>query len=265
VRRLAILAVVLLTATACQTPVRTLVPLPPDDPRPALLLDAWARAAGERQGLRGRARLAVDGAGGGVRLRGKQILVLQRPARLRVEILGFLNQTVAVLVTDGRRFELFRAEDRSYETGAVHEDLLWEQAWLALTPDEAIDLLLGVPTPDPSLVPVAAFGDGDEGVRLDLADAEGHVRRRAGFDAQGRLRRLEVLDAGGAWRWRAEFDGYASVGGEAFAHAVSLEVAAGDTRAEISLRDVELNPELSPELFSLRAPAAAGAEPGSGG
>jgi len=189
-----------------------------------------------------------------VRLRSRQVLVLERPARLRVEVLGLLGQTVVVLTTDGERFELFRAEDRSYETGLVHPHLLWEEAHLALAPEELVDLLLGFPTPDRSLAPVAALGDDAGRVTLEFADAEGRLSRRAGFDVEGRLRWLEVLDAVGTLLWRAEFDEYAAVGGEPFAHAVSLEVTAGSTRAEISLRDVELNPELSPDLFRLRAP-----------
>jgi hypothetical protein len=265
VRRVSILVAALLAATACRTLAPVAIPLAPDDPRPALLLDAWAHAAGERRGLRARARLAVDGGSGAVRLRGKQILVLERPSRLRVEILGLLGQTVAVLTTEGERFELFRAEDRSYETGDVHPDLLWEQAYLALTPEEAIDLLLGLPAPDRSLALVAALGDGAGGVSLELADAAGRLRRRAGFDAEGRLRWLEALDGADALVWRAEFDEYAAVGGEPFAHAVSIEVSAGRTRAEISLRDVELNPELPPDIFRLRAPEGAGAQPDGGG
>jgi hypothetical protein len=261
VRRLSILGVALLAATACRTPAPVAIPLPPDDPRPAALLHAWAREADERRGLRARARLAVDGADGALHLRAKQILVLERPAKLRVEILGLLNQTVAVLVTDGERFELFRTGDRSYETGAVYPELLWEQAYLPLTPEEAIDLLLGLPTPDHSLVPVAALGDGAGGVRLDLADAAGRLRRRVGFDAAGRLRWLEVLDGDEVLLWRAEFDEYAPVGGEPFAHTVSLEVSAGRTRAKIALRDVELNPELPPDFFRLRVPLEAVAKP----
>jgi hypothetical protein len=265
VRRLAILAAALLTVTACRTPAPAFVRLPADDPRPSTLLASWSQAAEARRGLRGRARLSVDGADGAVRLRGKQIVVLERPARLRVEILGLFDQTVAVLVTDGERFELFRSADRYYQAGPVHPDLLWEQAWIALTPAEAIDLLLGVPAPDPSLRTAAALGDGAGGVRLDLADAEGHVRRRARFDAEGRLRGVEVLDPGGALAWQASFDDYASVGGEPFAHAVSLEVVSGDTRAEISLRDVELNPVLTPELFRLREPGSSEPASGQGG
>jgi hypothetical protein len=255
------LLLALLGAGACATPAPTLAPLAADDPRPRALLDAWEQAARSRRALRGHARLAVDGGDGAVRLRGRQVLVLERPARLRVEILGFLDQTVAVLVTDGERFELFRAGDRSYETGEVHPGLLWEQAWLALTPQEAVDLLLGVPAPQPGLAPSRALGDERGGVRFDLADAQGRVRRRAEFDGEGRLRRLEVLDASGGLAWTARFDEYATVSGEAFAHAVSLDVTAGGTRAEIALRDVELNPELPPGVFQLRAREAA---PGGG-
>lgn len=244
----------LLAVTACRTPVPVLEPLPPGDPRPAALLAAWTQAAEARRGLRGRARIAVDASDGSVHLRGKQILVLERPARLRVEILGLLNQTLAVLVTDGDRFELFNARDRSYQTGDVTPGLLWEQAHLALLPEEAIDLLLGAPAPDPRLQPKAAFGDGAGGVRFDLADTSGAVRRRADFDVEGRLRWLEALDEGGRRLWRAEFRDYARLGEVVFAHTLDLEIDAGGTRAEIRLRDVELNPELPPDIFRLRAP-----------
>ncbi|MDJ0848066.1 MAG: hypothetical protein QNK04_06805 [Myxococcota bacterium] len=255
-RRIAWVVAGLLAATGCATPPPVLRPLPPGDPRPAALLSAWTEAAETRRALRGRARLSVDGGDGAVRLRSNQIVVLERPDQLRVEIQGFLNQTVAVLVTDGDRFEVFRVTDRSYESGPVHEGLLWEQAYLALTPAEAIDLLLGVPTPDPALRPGAALDDGDGGVRLDLVDGAGATVRRAGFDREARLRWLEALGPEEALIWRAELGDYAPVDGTPFAHALALEVAAGGTRAEISLRDVELNPELPPDIFRLRAPSA---------
>ncbi len=259
-----ILAAALATATACRTIPPAAVPLAPDDPRPAALLSAWERGAEQRRGLRGRAKLSVDGASGGVRVRGKQVLVLERPARLRIEVLGLFNQTLAVLVTDGKRFELFRVEDRSFETGEVHRDLLWQQTRIALTPDEVVELLLGVPRADPSLVPVVALGTREGSVRIDLADANGSVRRRVGFDAEGRLRWIEAVGDGEV-EWRASFDRYELVGDTLFAHAISLDVAAGRTHAEISLRDVELNPELSPDIFRLRPPPLGGSEAGEGG
>ncbi len=259
-----ILVAALATATACRTIPPTAVPLPPDDPRPAALISAWVRGAEERRGLRCRAKLSVDGASGGVHVRGKQVLVLERPARLRVDVLGLLNQTLAVLVTDGERFELFRVGDRSFESGEVHPDLLWQEAHIALTPAEAVELLLGAPRRDPSLVPVVALGTSEGSIRIDLADAEGSIRRRVGFDAEGRLRWIEAVGDEEV-EWRASFDRYKLVGDTHFAHAISLDVAAGRTHAEISLHDVELNPEISPDLFRLRPPRFGESDAGEGG
>ena len=257
-----ILVAVLATATACRS-VPPAVPLALDDPRPAALLAAWGRSVEARHSLRGRAKLAVDGASTGVRVRGKQVLVLERPGRLRVEILGLFNQTLAVLVTDGERFELFRVDDRSFETGPVHPDLLWQEAHIALTPDEAVGLLLGAPRADPSLVPVVALGSSDGSIRIDLADVEGSVRRRMSFDAEGRLRWIEAVGDGEV-EWRASFDRYQRVGDTPFAHSITLDVAAGRTHAEISLRDVELNPELSADIFRLQLPSLDGSDTGEG-
>ena len=156
--------------------------LSPGDPRPRQLLDDWVERASQRQRLRGLVRLAVDRNDGSVRLPGKHLVVLERPSRLRVEILGFLNQSLAVIVTDGVGFEVYRAEDQSYEAGEVDERLLWNEAGIDLSPEEAVAVLLGVPISEPIPAPANAVRDGDGRVRVDLADAQGTVVQRATFD-----------------------------------------------------------------------------------
>jgi len=255
VKRAALGTALLFWATACATHV-PVQPLAPDDPRPRLLLEDWIESARERRALRGRARLAVDREDGAIHLRGKQLVLLERPSSLRVEILGFLNQSHAVLVTDGEHFEVYRARDRSFESGEVDDRLLWNEAGISLSPEEAVAVLLGAPTFDQTLSPSGAVLDGEGRIRIDLADAEGAVRQRITFDPTGPLHGFELLDTSGEMVWRAQFREYRDVGGISFAHAISLDVAAGKTHAEISLRDVELNPELSPELFRLRLPDA---------
>jgi hypothetical protein len=264
VARAALLVALLLVVSACRTVIPA-IPLAPDDPRPAAFLALWEEAAQERRSLRGRARLAVDGGDGDIRIRSDEIVVLERPARLRVEVQGFLNQTAAVIATDGERFEIFRSGDRSYETGMVHPALLWQETHLALTPEEAVEVLLGAPAPGAGLVPAGAVDVGEGLIRMDLVDAERRVRRRAAFDTAARLREFEVVGDDGAVLWRARFDDYAAVDGVPFAHAIVLDVTAGVTHVEISLRDVELNPELPPDIFRLRAPAGAGALEREGG
>ena len=259
--RAALLVVALVSAFACRT-IPPVVPLPADDPRPAALLAHWEAEAASRRALRGRARIAVDSEAG--RLRGRQIVLLERPAKLRVEVLGLMDQTAAVITTDGDRFEVFRVGDRSYETGSVSPDLLWREARLALMPAEAVAVLLGVPAPGAGLTLENAVRTHEDRIEVDLVDREGRRRQRASFDAGERLRSFAVFGDDGSIRWRAAFDDYARVGASQLPHSIVLEVRQGGTHAEIELKDLELNPALPAELFRLRAPAEAGALAGEG-
>ncbi|HEY8156751.1 MAG TPA: hypothetical protein VII72_21660 [Myxococcota bacterium] len=259
--RAALFVALLLAAAGCRT-APTRLPLAEGDPRPAALLRAWQEGADARRALRGSARLAVDGEGPPIRSR--QILVVERPSRLRVEVQGLLSQTLAVLVTDGPRFQLFRAEDRSFEAGEVRPGLLWQVASLDLTPEEAIDLVLGAPQLDPALAPARAYTEAGGEIGVDLADPAGRVRERRVFDAQGRLRRVERLAEDGEVAWSASFDEYQPVDGVAFAHAIRVEAAPRETRAELVLSGVELNPVLPADIFQLRPAQAGGRADGEG-
>lgn len=240
-----------LLAAGCRTPAPAL-PLDPGDARPGNLLRSWTERVESRRALRGVVKLALDGpAGSG---RAKQLLVLERPARLRVEVLGFLNQTVAVLVTDGRRFQLFRSEDRALEQGDVHPGLLDRISGVRLTPAEAVEVLLGVPPAggDDGVVGAAQLPDGT--IRIDLSRTEARARRRLEFDTAGRLSRIEVQDPQGQALWEARFDDYRPADPAAFAHSVELRFPTTGARAHLSFRDVELNPELPPDIFVLTLP-----------
>jgi len=260
--RAALFVVALVSAFACRT-VPPIVELPADDPRPAALLARWQGEVASRSALRGRARLAVDSEAG--RFRGRQIVVvLERPAKLRVEVLGLLNQTAAVIATDGDRFEIFRVGDRSYEAGSVRPDLLWREVRLALAPAEAVAVLLGAPAPGAGLTAANAVRTHEDWIEIDLLDRDGRRRQQASFDANDRLRGFAVFAADGSSRWRAAFDAYAQVGASQLPHSIVLDVAEGGAHAEIDLWDLELNPALPADIFRIRAPTQAGAIDGEG-
>jgi len=250
VKRVAVGAALLCLATACATAVPR-QRLSASDPRPRQLLDQWVDGASQRQRLRGIARLAVDRDDEAAQLRGKQLVVLERPARMRVEILGFLNQSLAVITTDGEHFEMYSAEDHRYESGDADENWLWKEAGIDLSPEAAVAVLLGVPPSEPLPALASAVRDAEGRIGIDLADSRGVVVQRATFDLSGRLRVLEALDATGAVVWSAHYDQYRDVDGSPFAHWIGLDVRSGNTRAEISFRNVELNPDLPPGLFEL--------------
>jgi len=246
------LLILAMVSAACRTPTPAFELLPPGDRRPQHLLDAWAERSETRRSLRGRARLAVDGPS--VRLRGKQVVLAERPGRLRVEVKGLFDQTLAVLVIDDGQYELLRADDGSYSSGPVHPGLLWETAGIDLEAGAAIALLLDVPIPAPPLVILAAYADAAGDVRIDLGDAAGQMRSRVRFDALGRRVRVEHFGERETPVWAADYTDFSDVGGAEFPHR--LTIATGEeARAEIELRDVDLNPELSPDLFRLRRPA----------
>lgn len=249
-------AVVALLLSACRTAAPPpAIPVSPEEAGAAALLEALAAQARERHALRGVARLALEGPGGSGRSR--QVLVLERPSRLRVEILGFLSQTLAVLVTDGERFEFVNAQDRRRETGRVYPTLLWELTGLPLLPEEAVDLMLGAPMPPPGARVVGAARLAGGGVRIDLGPRPGELRQRLEFDADAHLRRMERHWPEGARSWEATFDDYRPVGGTAFAHVVAIHFSAEETRAELRFGEVELNPVLPERIFALEPPTAA--------
>jgi len=253
-----LLALTVLVAGCRSLPVAT--PLPEGDARPDACLAALVAAGAARESLRGVARVALSGPAG--ESRSKQILVVARPARLRVEVQGLLGQLVAVLVSDGARFALFRAGDGTVEEGEIRPALLYEVAGLPLRPEEAVDALLGVPAlREPTRRgPAAALSNGF--VRVDLLDAAGGPTRRLECDAEAQLRRLEVRAPDGSLAWQASYDDHRPVGGTSFPHEIELDFPADEARAKVTFQWLELNPELPPDIFALDF---AGSGPGERG
>jgi hypothetical protein len=257
VRRLPFWLAWIALATGCVTTIPA-KRLPADDPRPAALLSAWRAHAADRNALSALARFAVDSPGAGVggrdlSLRSKQRMWLARPAQMRVEVLGFLDTTLAVLVTDGERYALFESQEQRVQEGLVYPELLWDAAHLALTPAEAVEVILGAPEPDAGLTPDAAYLVGER-VRIELADRGGRVRRVVEFGKTGELRRLAQSDERGDTVWEALFDDFVEIDGAPFARNVALRSSSGRTRAELVFRSIELNPDLAADIFRLRPP-----------
>jgi len=238
-----------LPALACAMAPRAPRPLPAEDPRPAALLGGLAHAAEGRRALRGVAQLALEGPHGSGRAR--QVLVLERPARLRVEVMGVLDQTLVVLTTDGEHYRLLRVPERSFDSGLVYPDLLRDVAGLAVTPEQAVELLLGVPLPPAGTHIEGAALLGEGGMRVEVGAGGGAGRQVFEFDAASRLRRWAELGPTGEEISEARFDDYRPLGGEAFAHDIALVDRVSGARARVSFASVELNPALPPGVFEL--------------
>lgn len=268
IARSAAAALSVVLAAALVLSCRTGTPPPPEplasgDPRPGELLAALGDRADALVSARGTARLAVDGPGGSIR--SKQVLVAQRPASLRIEILGFLNQAQALLVTDGERYQLFDTREYTFEEGPVGPDLLWQVAGIQLTPEEAIDVVLGVPPVSQDWETAMAYRFADGRILLGLVDERGLPRQSLEFDEDGVLLGVEQRTPMGSTDWIARYSDYEERDGWALARNVELQFPASDVTARLSLGSMELNPEIAEGTFHLQIPPGVRYKEGQGG
>ena len=236
---------------ACASPVTVGGTLPAGHPLPAERLEGLVAREAAVTGLRGIARVSLDGQRG--EAFAKQVVVVSRPSKLRVEVLGLLNQRIAVLASDGERYDLYRAGQPGTETGPVRPSVLLEVAGLPLVPEEAVALLLGAPRVSPDgwrAGPAVALDGG--GLRIQLDVPPGSVGRSFEFDGEGVLRRYRVQAPGGELLLDVRYADVRPVEGLAFAHEIAFEFPTLDSRAQVAFREIELASDLPDSLFRLR-------------
>lgn len=241
-----------LLVSACRTPVFEPRAMTAADPRPAKFLAALEDEAASRRGLRASAKLSLEAPD--LRLRRPQRMALQRPASLRVEILGLFNQVAAVLVTDGLQYQFLDVARGQVDQGAMTPSLLWQYARVDLRPEQAVDLLLGVPRPLAGLVPGGGETLAEDGVAVLLRGKSTAGWQRYEFDADGRLRRVATFDPVGDLVWEARYDAYRDVGGAVFPFEVLLRFPRLDAETRVDYKAVQLNPDLPEDTFVLDVP-----------
>lgn len=253
------LAAALLLQIGCRTLPSQVVQLALDDPRPHALLAGWTARAGELRSLRGSARVSLDGAHGASFAR--QLLALERPARLRVEVLGLLNQRIAVLATDGERYDLYRSESGAVESGEMRPSVLWELSGVPLTPEEAVGVLLGAPRMQrPGGEITGAVESSDAGVRFEIRGSDLYWTVLE-FDAQELLSGYELAGPQGTL-FQVRYRDYREVAGTRFAHRVELDFPFSEVHAEVRFGNVQLNPVFPESIFRLELPERVFSPPG---
>jgi outer membrane biogenesis lipoprotein LolB len=241
----AVLACAVLGLAACVTP------LPPEGFHPvdgegeqiaALLVEL--RAQGDaRRTLRAVGKVEIDSPNGAGKLR--EVILVERPARLRLETLNVLGQTMALLVTDGESYAYFDGE--RLDRGAASPSVLVERLGVDLAPPEAVRALLVAPLQPGGELREVRGRDREREVRLD--------GERVILGPDGELRLYEALGPGGDVRWFARYDDWQDVPGGRYPSRLELHFPSTQLRASFQLSRVELNASLDSSLF--RVPAKA--------
>jgi hypothetical protein len=233
---------------ACRTlpPEPAWTPLAADRPLVAQRLDWLREHAAARRSLRANARVSLSGAAG--ESFSRQLVLAERDAKLRIEVIGVLNQRVLVLASDGATYDLYRAETGKIESGPVDAGVLWRVARIPLLPSEAVGLLLAAPAvlDEPPRAETNSAGE----LRLVWPD------RSVSFDAAGQLVSARVLAGpGGEELARARYLDWRGAGDAAFPYRMELDFAFQKGGALIEFRDAEVNAPLEPEWFRLKTAA----------
>lgn len=255
-------------------------PLPVDDARATRVLDTYLAVTAARTGLRGSARVVLTGPD--FKLNRPQNIVVERPARLRFEVIGLFEQLAAVIVSDGERYGFYDASTGKMEEGPLTPTLLWELAQVDVEVAEAVGILLGSPQPTAGSARAAvwleaedrlgvAFAKGRRALRPDCpADPERGWRDAACFaeaadlagggdafvfDLAGRLVELRAYEADGVLRYRARFEDYGGIGEGAgrieFPNLVTIDSPEMRSEARFAWNRVMLASGLSDRLFRL--------------
>ena len=208
------------------------------------------------KGLRGVADLRLSTPGG--LYRGKEVLSLELPDRLRVESLNFLGLEDLVLCSDGQRMDLFLPSERQIIRAKPTPEVFRRISGARVEPSQVLRILMGHP-------PLPVDGDGTsciflaEGRELPLVvERGGAINQRLWLDERLKtVRRGELLDEEGVWL-SFECTDYREVGGDFIPFSSDIQLRRERVRLQFTYREVRINPSFASDAFRLNPPSLEG-------
>ncbi len=181
--------------------------------------------------------------------RAKQILLVARPDRLRLEVLSPFGAVFVMTARDGMLAAWDRGEATVYR-GEASANNLGRYAHVDLPIETAVDFLLGTPPIDPHAEGVVA----EEKGRIRLWQRHRNRVEVTWFTPDLDPLSFEEQDVGGHVLLRVGFAQYGDVPGGRLPTQITLEQPALQRRIDIELRDPEVNPVLADAAFALETP-----------
>lgn len=193
-------------------------------------------------------------------LKGKLLVLLQRPGRLRMEGLSPTDDMVSVLASDGERFTSFLRGEATCWTGRACPENVGRFASVPLEVDELVGVLLGRP---PIIAHAGAAMKWDASVgayRVELAGAaadlglsHGRTQRLWVAHGDGRIVRVALLEGGRA-KVDVRYSEFRKVGGHLVPGRLDVALARESTDLRLEYREVDVAAELGAEAFVFACP-----------
>jgi len=220
---------------------------------PNEILQALASRSAKLHRLRSEVSFGMNGARGHGTTAG--LVAAERPARLRLELDDFFGNPAAVLTTEGTTLGVYQASSNTFSTGLASPRNVASLVPIELPVDEAVDLLFGDPKPIGAQVQGFFVDRGRYSYALLFAAGTGSRERRQRIDLDTETL-VPVGETVEGWApFEARFSNFESDTG---LHVLRrLEVDSPEGKVTLTYKSLELNPQLSGDLFIPRAPPGA--------
>jgi len=199
-------------------------------------------------------------------LKGKVLILAQRPGHLRMEGLSPTDDSVSVLATDGERFTSYQRGQSTCWVGRACPSNVGRFASVPLSSDELVGVLLG----RPPLIPydsvamkwdsaVGAYRLDLEGGASDLGMAHGRTQRIWVAHSDGRIVRTALLEEGKT-KVDVTYSEFKRVGERLVPARLDVKLAREETDLRLEYRDIDLKTALEPTAFVFECPAGTSLE-----
>lgn len=182
----------------------------------------------------------------------REAIAVARPDRMRVEVLSLFG-AVFVLTAQEGRFTAYARQENTVYRGTASPENMWRYARIGLPVVDLVDLVLGTPPQRTEVWSHVSFDEETGWVQLSQ-ELEGGIQ--AVWLAADLPQAAEYRDEFGDVQWRAYFDDYRDHGTTPVATRIRLEVPDAEHSVEITLSDIDVNPNLGTSIFSVDIPAS---------
>lgn len=235
---------------ACSSGLR-FVPYPPSPCQPSAqsLLGTIEENSSRISTLKGRASLKVVSTR--ENLRARCLVFIQKPDRLRLEVLNPLNMPLFLFLNNGQEWVYYSLPENRYLKGKSEDNT-------SLLGLKVKDIILcvsgGIPLPYNG-EKGECTSDGDHTL-LTLSSDEG--KERIWIDAgESRIVKGEMYDLFGALKLRVSFRQFQQAGDILLPRRIEIYLPENSTWITLTYEEVQVNPELEGDLFDFTPPPSA--------
>lgn len=212
------------------------------------LLEALQRRRDALEGVRTLARLRYRSPDGTENAR--NVLAVQRPDRLRFEVISVLGSMLVLASADGR-FAAYVPSESTLYGGTASPGNLAAYLPLGVSVERIVDLVLATP---PLHAGAPAAVDREDGLAR-LTQRDGAALRVACFTAGDTPVRYREIDAAGRTTLDARYEDVDTSGPVPLARRLTLHFPLTGEVLDFAMKDPEINPDLPAGYFSVTPPA----------